>query len=167
MNWKGFINKGKYRRLLYIAGCIVLIDQISKAIILHSIPLYHSIPVIPGFFNITFILNPGGAFGFLAKQDSDLRHFFFLGVTSMAICFIFYLYRKTPQTHPMLATAFALIFGGAIGNLIDRFRFEKVIDFLDFYLGSYHWPAFNVADSAISVGIAIFLFHLVFSKFPE
>lgn len=167
MSRKDLIFKGKYGRLALIAGCIVLVDQITKAIVLYSMPLYDSIQIVPGFFNITFILNPGGAFGFLAKQDSSLRHFFFLGVTSVAICFIFYLYQKTPRTHPVLATAFALIFGGAIGNLIDRVRFEKVIDFLDFHLGSYHWPAFNVADSAISIGIAIFLFHLVFNRFPE
>lgn len=67
----------------------------------------------------------------------------------------------------MLATGFSLILGGAVGNLIDRIRFGEVVDFLDFYIGNYHWPAFNVADSAISVGIAIFLFHLLLKKMPE
>lgn len=167
MNWKILIRNSKYNRLVAIAGLVVLIDQLSKAIILKSMPLHHSIPVIPGFFDITFILNPGGAFGFLAGQPSILRHVFFLGVSSMAVCFIFILYRKIPQTHSLLATAFALIIGGAVGNLIDRVRFEKVVDFLDFYLGKYHWPAFNMADSAISVGMAIFVYHLVFNKMPD
>jgi signal peptidase II len=88
-------------------------------------------------------------------------------ISSLAVGLIFYFYRNTPKTHPLLATGFALIFGGALGNLIDRVRFGKVVDFLDFYLGSYHWPAFNIADSAITVGVAIFLIHLVFKKLPE
>jgi signal peptidase II len=67
----------------------------------------------------------------------------------------------------LLATGFAMIFGGAIGNLVDRIRFGKVVDFLDFYIGNLHWPAFNVADSAVSVGIAIFIFHLLFKKMPK
>lgn len=167
MNWKIFDDKSKYNRLMAIAGLVILIDQLSKAIILKSMPLHHSIPVIPGFFDITFIFNPGGAFGFLAGQPSILRHVFFLGVTSAAICFIFILYLKIPHTHSLLSNAFALILGGAVGNLIDRIRFEKVVDFLDFYLGKYHWPAFNVADSAISVGMAIFVYHLVFNKMPD
>jgi len=167
MNWKTFFKDSKYKRLAAIAGLVLLVDQLSKAIIVKSVPLHHSITVIPGFFDITLILNPGGAFGFLSGQHSNLRHIFFLGVTSMAICFIVVLYRKIPPTHSWLATAFALIVGGALGNLIDRLRFERVIDFLDFYLGKYHWPAFNVADSAISVGMAIFVYHLVFSKMPD
>jgi len=167
MDWKILVRNSKYNRLVVIAGLVVLVDQLSKAIILKRLPLHHSIPVIPGFFDITFIFNPGGAFGFLAGQPSILRHVFFLGVTSMAICFIFILYRKIPQTHSLLANAFALIIGGAVGNLIDRVRFEKVVDFLDFYLGKHHWPAFNVADSAISVGMAIFVYHLIFNKIPD
>jgi len=167
MDWKNIFRSRKYARLAFIAGLVVLIDQFSKAVILKSMPLHHSISVIPGFFNITFILNPGGAFGFLAGQPPLTRHVFFLGITSLAICFILVLYRKIPQTHLLLAVAFALIIGGAVGNLIDRVRFEKVIDFLDFYLGNYHWPAFNVADSAISVGMAIFIYHLVFNKMPD
>jgi len=167
MNWKTHILSSRYGRLVVIAGLVILIDQLSKAIILKSVPLHQSIPVIPGFFDITLILNPGGAFGFLAGQHSNLRHLFFLGVTSMAICFIVVLYRKIPPAHSLLATAFALIVGGAVGNLIDRVRFEKVVDFLDFYLGKYHWPAFNVADSAISVGMVIFICHIIFNKMPD
>ena len=166
MDWKR-ITSSKYSRLTAIAGLIVLLDQLSKMIILNTVPLHHSIPVIPGFFDITLVLNPGGAFGFLSGHDSILRPIFFLGVTSMAICFIVVLYRKIPPSHSLLAAGFALIIGGAVGNLIDRLRFERVVDFLDFYVGKYHWPAFNVADSAISVGMAIFVYHLVFSKMPD
>ncbi len=157
----------KYMRLAGVAGLIVIVDQITKALILKSMPLYHSVPVIPGFFNITHIQNPGGAFGFLANQSSSLRTIVFLLISSLAVGLIFWFYKNTPKTHPWLANAFAMIFGGAIGNLIDRIRFRKVVDFLDIYLGDLHWPAFNIADSAIFIGIAIFIFHLLFKKLPE
>jgi len=157
----------KYMRLAGVAGFIVIADQITKALILKSMPLYHSVPVVRGFFSITHIQNPGGAFGFLAGQSANLRIIVFLFISSLAVGLIFWLYKNTPKTHPWLATAFAMILGGAVGNLIDRIRFGKVVDFLDFHLGDLHWPAFNVADSAISIGIAIFIFHLLFKKLPE
>ncbi len=157
---------GQFKKLAVISGLVIILDQITKILILKNLPLYHSITVIPGFFNITHIHNPGGAFGFMAHQDSSLRNFLFLFLSSFAICFIFYFYKNTNKTHPFLASGFSLIFGGAIGNLIDRIRFGKVVDFLDFYVGNYHWPAFNVADSAITVGIAVFIYHLLFKKMP-
>ncbi len=157
----------KYIKLAIIAGLIVIFDQITKAVILNAMPLYHSVPVIPGFFSLTHIHNPGAAFGFLANQSSSIRNFLFLFISLLAICLIFYFYKNTPKTHPLLSTGFAMIFGGAIGNLIDRIRFGKVVDFLDFYIGNLHWPAFNVADSAVTVGIFIFIFHLLLKKLPE
>ena len=161
------IFNSKYSLLTGVAGLIVIADQITKALILKSMPLYQSVQVIPGLFNITHIQNPGGAFGFLANQSSNVRTVVFLLISSLAVGLIFWFYKNTPKTHPWLATAFAMIFGGAIGNLIDRIRFGKVVDFLDFYIGDLHWPAFNVADSAISVGIAVFIIHLLFKKLPE
>ncbi|MGD2271539.1 MAG: signal peptidase II [Desulfobacterales bacterium] len=159
--------RSRYIALAVIAGIIIAADQITKAFILNFLPLHDSISVIPGFFNITHIHNPGGAFGFLADQGQQLRNIVFLFISSLAVCLVFWLYKKTPATHPLLASGFALIFGGAIGNLIDRVRFGKVIDFLDFFIGNLHWPAFNIADSAISVGITIFAVHLVFKKMPD
>ena len=157
----------KYRRLAWIAGSVVIADQITKGIILDRVALYHSIPVVPGFFNITHIQNPGGAFGFLAHQSPTVRAFIFLLMSFLAVGLIFWFYRKTPATHRFLSAGFALILGGAIGNLIDRLRFGSVVDFLDFYIGSWHWPAFNVADSAITTGIAIFLLHVVTGRMPD
>lgn len=157
----------KYGRLLLIAGTIVITDQITKAIVLAKMALYQSIIIIPGFFSLTHIQNPGGAFGFLAQQDATVRVAVFLVASIVAIGLIFMFYRQIPRSHPFLASGLALIFGGAIGNLIDRLRFGKVVDFLDFYIGSWHYPAFNVADSAITVGVTIFLVHLVFRKLPE
>ncbi|MGW8326104.1 MAG: signal peptidase II [Desulfobacterales bacterium] len=157
---------GQYTKLAVISGLVIILDQITKIFILKTLPLYHSITIIPGFFNITHIHNPGGAFGFMAHQNSSLRNFLFILLASIAVCLIFYFYKSTNRTHPFLASGFALILGGAIGNLIDRIRFGKVVDFLDFYVHNYHWPAFNVADSAITVGVTIFIFHLLFRKMP-
>ncbi|MFZ5569215.1 MAG: signal peptidase II [Thermodesulfobacteriota bacterium] len=156
----------KYRKLLIVAFLIVGLDQLTKVLVVNTMRLYESIPVIPGFFNLTYIHNPGGAFGFMAGQSQTVRVLLFVVVSLLAVGFIFYFYQNTPESHPMLATGFALIFGGAIGNLIDRIRIGTVIDFLDVYVNQWHWPAFNVADSAISIGMAIFLYHLLFKKMP-
>ena len=161
------MSKSRYIKLISIAGSIVILDQIVKAIIKNTVPLYSSITVIPGFFNISHIQNPGGAFGLLADQSPMLRMIVFIFFSSMAAGIIFYLYYKTDDSLPFLASGIALIFGGAIGNLIDRIRFGRVVDFLDFYIGTTHWPSFNVADSAVSVGITIFLYHLLLNKIPE
>jgi signal peptidase II len=157
----------KYFRMLVVAGIVVVIDQLSKVIIFEMLPLYGTVSVIPGFFNITHIHNPGGAFGFLAGHSAVWRYFVFLFISSLAIGLIIYYYHKTPKTHILLSCGFALILGGAVGNMIDRVRMGIVIDFLDFYIGNLHWPAFNVADSAISIGITIFIYHLVFNKMPD
>ncbi len=159
--------KGKYLRLVLIVGLIVVIDQITKLMVLYSLPLFHSIQIIPGFFNLTHIHNPGGAFGFLSGNSSTIQRFVFLFASSLAIGLVLYFYNKTPHSFNLLTSGFALVIGGALGNLIDRVRMGKVVDFLDFYIGDLHWPAFNVADSAISIGMIIFIFHLVFKKLPE
>ena len=159
--------KNKYIKLVVFAGIIVLLDQFTKALIVRYVPFHQTIPVMGGVFNITHIHNPGGAFGLMANLSPALRSIVFLFISSLAVGLIFYFYKKTPPNYPWLSAAFALIFGGAIGNLIDRLRFGFVIDFLDFYFENLHWPAFNVADSAISVGIGIFVFHLLFKKMPE
>ena len=158
---------GKYMKLVAVAGPVVLLDQFTKLIILDAMPLFQSVPIIPGFFNLTHIHNPGGAFGFFSNQSSSLHRFLFLFASSLAIGLVFYFYKKTPMTQKWLSMGFALVVGGAVGNLIDRIWMGKVVDFLDFYVGNLHWPAFNVADSAVSIGMLIFLFHLLFKKLPE
>lgn len=158
---------GNYKKLLLISGLVIIFDQVTKFLILSNLPLYRSIPIIPGFFSITHIHNPGGAFGFMANQSLTMRHVVFLLVSSLAVCLIFYFYRNTPKSHPVLASGIALIFGGALGNLIDRIRFGEVVDFLDVYIGNHHWPAFNIADSAITIGVCIFLYYLIFNKLPR
>ena len=158
---------GVLKRLILIAGSVIVLDQITKALIIRTLALYESITVIPGVFDITHVLNPGGAFGLFASHSPGVRAFFFLIVSSVVACLVLWFYRQTAQSHPFLSCGLAGIFGGAVGNLIDRFRFGQVVDFLDFHLGPHHWPAFNVADSAISIGMAIFLYHVAFNKLSD
>ena len=157
----------RFVRLAVIAGSICILDQLAKAVIIYSMPLYHTVAVVPGFFNITHLQNPGIAFGLLAGNSSQLRHIIFLISSLAAMGLIFYLYAKTPPQQRLLEIGLALILGGAIGNAVDRIRLGRVIDFLDVYIKDFHWPAFNVADSAITVGIIIFIYHLLFNKLPE
>lgn len=158
--------KTKYLQFSIVVMLVVISDQVSKAWVLAKMPLHKSIVVIPGFFSLTHVHNPGGAFGFLAQNSSPWRHWIFLGAALLALGMILYFYHQTPRSHPYLAFGLSLIFGGAIGNVIDRLRFGEVIDFLDVYIGNSHWPTFNVADSAVSVGVGIFIAHIVFRKVP-
>jgi signal peptidase II len=161
------VGKKEIIRLILVSGIVVLADQITKKIIMASLALHESIKVIENFFNITHVLNPGGAFGFFATQSDMVRKLVFLVISSAVAVFVVWFYSRVARTHVFLSWGLALIFGGAIGNLIDRFRFGHVVDFLDFYIGTAHWPAFNVADSAISIGMAILIYHVVFKKMPE
>ena len=157
----------KYFFLISIAALVAILDQAIKLLVLAKIPAYGSIVVIPGFFDLTHIYNTGGAFGFLAGKSSLFRHLFFLTASAIAMGMIVYLYLKTPREFLFLRSGLALILGGAVGNVIDRIRLGKVVDFLDLYVKDLHWPAFNIADSAITVGILIFIYHLLFKKMPE
>ena len=153
--------------MISIAALVAILDQAIKLLVLTRIPAYGSIVVIPGFFDLTHIYNTGGAFGFLAGKSSLFRHLFFLTATAIAMGMIVYLYLKTPREFLFLRSGLAMILGGAVGNGIDRIRLGKVVDFLDLYVKDLHWPAFNIADSAITVGILIFIYHLLFKKMPE
>ena len=140
-----------------IIAAIVIVDQLTKLWIVNSFNLYESVLVVPGFFNLIYAVNRGAAFSILADVDSPWRHYFFLIVGIAAIIGLTIVYYKTRSESRLYGIALALICSGAIGNLIDRIRLGHVIDFLDFYIGTYHWPAFNVADSAICIGVGIFL----------
>lgn len=152
--------------LLTVSGGVLILDQITKALVLAHLPLGGTVAVIPGLFSLTHVHNPGGAFGFLAGMSAELRSLLFVAVSLLAAGLILYFYWQAAGRQRLLAAGLALIFGGAIGNLIDRMRFGIVVDFLDFYIGQLHWPAFNVADSAITVGVGIFVFHTIFRKVP-
>ena len=154
----------KTKLVLAWLAVIVVIDQLTKFIVDHTMPLYHSIPVIDHFFNLTYIRNTGAAFGILAGSTAAFRLPFLMIFSLLAIGFIIVMLRRLPERETGLITALAFILGGAIGNLIDRFAYGEVIDFLDFYWANYHWPAFNVADSFITIGVTITVYYLVKAK---
>ncbi|MDA8135808.1 MAG: signal peptidase II [Desulfobacteraceae bacterium] len=154
-------------RLVLVSGSIIIVDQVTKYILKINLALHDHIVVLDNFFNITHVLNPGGAFGFFAGKSPEIRKFIFLFLSSLVALFVLWFYKKCAETYTFLSYGLALIFGGAIGNLIDRFLYGKVVDFLDFYIGSAHWPAFNIADSAISVGMGILIGHILFNKIPD
>lgn len=135
---------------------IFLLDQVSKFFVLCRMYEGESIPVIPGFFNLVSVRNRGAAFGFLNRSDIDWQVWLFLGATIIAGGILYSLMKKTPKSI-VLYFAAGYVMGGALGNLVDRFRFRAVVDFLDFYWKDWHWPAFNVADMGICVGAVLIL----------
>lgn len=143
---------------------ILVLDQGTKIIVDRTIPLHHSIPVIDNLFNLTHIRNTGAAFGILAGRRGWVRSSFLLFFSLVAMVFIIVLLRRLPENEKTLTIALSFILGGAIGNLLDRLLYGEVIDFLDFYWSRYHWPAFNAADSFITVGVILTLFRLIQSK---
>lgn len=155
-------SKRKYVLLLVISLFVVLLDQYTKWLVLERFQLGESVPVIPDFFNLTYVRNTGAAFGLLAEAHPSFRVPFFLLVPIVALGAIIYIFRKLPAEDLKLSVALSLVTGGAIGNLIDRAQHGFVVDFLDFHWKSqYHFPAFNVADSAICVGVGILMLDLL------
>jgi len=152
--------KRKYWVLLIVCLSLLLLDQWTKHLVLQKLPLHHSAEVIPGFFNLTHVRNTGGAFGiFGGKGDIGLA--FFVAVSLIAVGTIIFLLIKLKEHEKTLILSFSLVLSGAIGNLIDRLRHGEVVDFLDFYVLSFHWPAFNIADSAICIGIGLMALELL------
>ena len=149
-----------YRAFFITLLLVVGLDQLSKWYIISVMSLHASYPVIDGFFNITYIRNPGAAFGFLANAAPLFRSGFLIVVSTAAIMMILWFLARDRSAGMFLTGALSLITGGAAGNLIDRIRFGNVVDFLDVYIGSWHWPAFNVADSAISIGAVLLVVEM-------
>lgn len=152
--------KSKYIIVLSLAGLVIALDQITKLYIDHHFYLHESVSIIPNFFHLTYIRNTGAAFGLLARAPESFRIPFFILIPLIALTVIVLIFKKTKDTELFMVTALSLIMGGAIGNFIDRLRFNYVIDFLDFHwLNIYHWPAFNVADSSIVIGVVILILY--------
>lgn len=154
----------KLTRLALVSGAVIVLDQLTKAWVLATLPLGGGFSVIPGLFDLTHVHNPGGAFGFLSGLGPETRTLLFLTVASLAIALVLVFYWQTPVRQRATALALALVLGGAVGNLIDRARFGIVVDFLDVYVGDLHWPAFNVADSAITVGVGLIAVCMLLQK---
>jgi len=141
-------------KYLWLSGLVVVLDQVSKWVMVSWLSLYETVAVIP-YFNLTMAHNTGAAFSFLAGAGGWQR-WFFIGLATAISIGLFIWLNKLAKTK-LEATSISLILGGAIGNVIDRIYFGYVIDFLDVYYGTYHWPAFNIADSAIVVGAALLI----------
>jgi signal peptidase II len=141
-----------YKLAVPIAAAVVLLDQVTKLWVQQHMVLYTTRPVIPDFFNIVYVLNRGAAFGFLNRSDIAWQTYFFFAATALAVMIILHLLRLARNEDKLLIIGLGCILGGAIGNLIDRIKTGEVVDFLDFYWKSFHWPAFNVADIAIFLG---------------
>ena len=157
----------RYLLLGLLSLAIVVLDQVTKVHVMETMRLHESIPVISNFFSITYIRNPGAAFGFLSSSSSSFR-FVFFGITSVfAVGLLGTILVRMPKDDWMGRLSVAGILGGAIGNLLDRLRYGEVIDFLDFYINGYHWPAFNVADSTITVGVVFLILHFALEKDPK
>jgi signal peptidase II len=150
---------------LILSAAVILFDLWTKSLVLARIQLHDAIPVIPNFFQLVHVRNTGAAFGLGANASSKLVPILLNAGAIAVFCVVVVYALRTAVTDRLLQTGLHLILGGAIGNLLDRFRFGYVVDFLDVYVGRYHWPAFNVADSAICIGIALLFFDM--RKKPE
>ncbi|MGW8209110.1 MAG: signal peptidase II [Syntrophobacteria bacterium] len=156
--------KSHHKVFLIIWTGVLVLDQVSKAAVSATLKMYEIRPIIHGLLNLTRVHNTGAAFGLLAGQPSILRTLFFLGVSLLAMGVVLWMLFRLPPDQKVELVALSLIFGGALGNVIDRARLGEVIDFIDVYYRTYHWPAFNVADSAITIGVMLLLYRLVFVK---
>nr|WP_269634991.1 signal peptidase II [Pelobacter propionicus] len=151
----------KYKILFTMFPCLLVLDQATKAYVARTMELYHSIPVVENFFNFTYLRNKGAAFSLFAQ--SGFRLHFLISVSLIAVIGIIYYYRKIRPDETHTAVGLTFILAGAVGNLMDRVRLGEVVDFLDAHWSGYHWPAFNLADSAIFAGV----FILVVGMFIE
>ena len=141
---------------LVIAALVVIADQVTKYLVVNRMSLFDSIAILP-HLNFTLLHNTGAAFSFLADAGGWQRWFFVLLSAGVSVFILLWLRRMPKDQGPLLPLSLSLILGGALGNVIDRAVHGYVIDFIDFYYGSWHWPAFNIADSAITVGAVIFI----------
>ncbi len=147
-----------------IAAIVLLLDRIAKWSVATNIPLHDSVVVIPGFFHLTHVQNTGAAFGLFADSSAQWKVGALVSFSVIALVIVSALLWKHSHSLSTTTIGLSLILGGATGNLWDRMVSGHVVDFLDFYVGSYHWPAFNVADSAIVIGAILLVSEIVFAK---
>jgi signal peptidase II len=147
----------KYGFFFLTVAVIFTLDQLTKWWIVETMFLHESLPVLDGFFHLTYVRNPGAAFGFLAGMDPLFRGVFFITANILAMGLIIFYLVKADQRFSLLILGLSMIMAGALGNLADRLRYGEVVDFLDFFLGGWHWPAFNVADAAITTGALLLI----------
>lgn len=152
---------------IMIAAVVVVLDRLTKALVAQRISLHDSVDVVPGLFRLTHVQNPGAAFGLFSESSSEWKVAMLILFSVAALAVVSALLWKNGKAMNATAIALSLVFGGALGNLWDRVLSGRVIDFLDFYIGSHHWPAFNIADSAIVVGALLLLSEIFLSPHEE
>ena len=157
----------RYSLLLSVAGLVVALDQVTKVWIDRSMRMYETQTVIPGILDLHYIRNTGAAFGFLSGSSADFRIPFFILVSLVAVGIILFLFHKLEDSEVLMPLALSLVLGGAIGNLVDRIRLGEVIDFILVHYKTFRWPAFNVADIAISVGVFLLVLRIFLEKGTE
>jgi len=139
----------------------LVLDQISKLLILLKLPLGGKLPLIPGLLNLVHVHNKGAAFGLLSGWSAEFAWLFFVATTALVLVVLGYLLWQLSSDQWLAILGYSLILTGALGNLIDRIRLGEVVDFIDVYYGHYHWPAFNVADSLVCVGAAVLVWVII------
>jgi signal peptidase II len=145
--------------VLLIAGAVLLLDQATKAWVLQALPGRPPLTVVPGFFDVVLSRNTGGVFGLFSGPPGLARRVLFTVATGAALVALAVFLRRWARESRLALVALSLVAGGAVGNLVDRLRFGSVVDFIDWYWGSYHWYTFNVADAAITSGAALLILH--------
>ncbi len=147
----------KWLLFFVLVGLVLGLDQGTKLYVHNTFSLYEARPVFTHFFHLTYVRNSGAAFGLLARRNPAFLRLFFPSVTIVAVVALVIYYLRVPRQHLLTLGAIGLIIGGAVGNGIDRLWLGQVIDFIDVHVYTYHWPAFNVADSAICLGVGLLL----------
>ena len=153
--------------MVWPALAVLLFDQISKFAVAGSLMLYETVPVVTGFFNLVHTRNRGMAFGLMNRPDIGPGFIFLVVASIAAIVVLLIWFFRLKEDEKLMTFGLSLVLGGAAGNLIDRILFREVIDFIDIYYGRYHWPAFNIADSAITTGTLLIAACLLFKRHPE
>ncbi len=152
--------KNKYSLLFIVSGFLIVADQYTKLMVSRNITLNYSVQVIEGFFNLTHIRNSGVAFGLFSSQQFEYKALMFIAISAIAIMAILVIFHQTPEEKKLVHAGLILIFSGAIGNLIDRTLHGEVIDFIDLVIKGQHFPAFNIADSCITIGVTLMVADL-------
>jgi signal peptidase II len=147
--------------LLALTLMFVFMDQITKYYIVNNVSANEPIVILENFSQITYVLNRGAAFGFLSDKAEKIRHPFFVTISFIAIALIIYIFFTLKKEDVLAGYSLCLILSGAIGNLIDRIRIRAVVDFIDIHYYNYHWPAFNIADALITVGVFLMAIDVI------
>ncbi len=158
------IRVNSFQRIVWAVIAVVVFagDQVTKAVVEEAIPEHTTVPVLPHFLNLIHTKNTGAAFGLFSDSPAPWKTLLLIVVSSLLLAMVIAVMWRNRQLRWVTGVGLALILGGALSNLFDRIRLGRVVDFVDVYFRSYHWPTFNLADSAIVVGAGLLMFQLLF-----